>query len=591
MAVTALALAWLGLAAPVRAQAPGSDGLTYSALQLLRRATFGVRPADVEAVKSMGIEAWLDRQLEPSGIDDGALEARLARFPAASKSITELVRDYSPKRPRPGDTARDRRTMTAEERRMRAATSPVRIVADLTGAKLVRAVWSERQLEEVMTDFWFNHFNVFFGKGLDRYLVGDYERTAIRPYVFGRFEDMLLATAKHPAMLFYLDNWTSFAPDSMSGARQLAMRREMVERLRRLTPRQRERMIRSGRITRDQLDRMQNMMAQRPDRRRGINENYARELMELHTLGVDGGYTQGDVIAVARAFTGWTFVPPANRRNAQPNTLPAARRPGAPAAGTFDFRMELHDTEQKTVLGHVLPAGRGMEDGMDVIHLLATSPATAHHIATELIRSFVSDSPDPAFVDEIAKVFHDTDGDLRAVTRALFVSPRFYDASNVGSKVKSPFELVASALRVTHAEIGPSPRLVATLRDLGELPYNESAPTGYPLASQEWVNSGAMLNRMNFALELATGRFPGLRLDGRRIARAANVDPDAAAGNADIAIPGLIDTLMPGLRTDALVATIRADLTEQVKIGTSSPRALGVRAIGLVLGSPDFQRK
>jgi uncharacterized protein (DUF1800 family) len=311
-----------------------------------------------------------------------------------------------------------------------------------------------------------------------------------------------------------------------------------------------------------------------------MNENYARELLELHTLGVDGGYTQDDVVAVARAFTGWTFVPPANRQNARP----MGRRPGAGEPGTFSFRLELHDTEKKIVLGQELPAGRGMEDGTDVIRMVASHPSTARHIATKLIERFVSDSPDPAFVDELAAVFTNSDGDLREVTRALFVSPRFYDASNVGTKVKTPFELVASALRVTYADIALSPRLVATLRELGQVPYDETSPTGYPSASEDWVNSGAMLNRMNFALELTSGRFAGVRPDGQRLAH----DPDA---DPDMAVSDLIDLLMPGLRTDALVSTIRADLAAQIDAAASPVRSLGARAVGLALGSPAFQRR
>jgi uncharacterized protein (DUF1800 family) len=368
----------------------------------------------------------------------------------------------------------------------------------------------------------------------------------------------------------------------------------MVDRLSGLSPAQRDRMIRSGRVTREQLDRveqMRDMQEQRQRRERGMNENYARELLELHTLGVDGGYTQDDVIAVARAFTGWTFVPTANRQNARPAGPPGmlggrqgmARRPNAAEPGTFQFRYELHDIEEKTVLGRTFEAGRGIEDGLDVIHMVATHPATARHIATKLIERFVSDTPDPAFVDEIANVFLKTEGDLREVTRALFVSPRFYDESVVGGKVKTPFELVASALRVTYVEVGLSPRLVQTLRQLGQLPYDETAPTGYPASSEEWVNSGAMLNRMNFALDVAGGRLPGVRPDVQRLVGGPAADPDSA-------VPDLIDTLVPGMRTDALVSAIRADLTEQAESGTAR-RLLAARAVGLTLGSPQFQRR
>lgn len=567
-----------GFAQPLFAQTP--EQTSEPELHLLRRATFGVRPEDVTAVKAMGIDAWLDLQLHPDRIEEPVLESKLAAFPASAKSIPELVRDYSPPRPQPGDSVRDPQSMTPQERRMRAMSNPGRILAEMTGAKLTRAVWSERQLEEVMTDFWYNHFNVFFGKGLDRYLVSDYEREAIRPYVFGHFEDMLLATAQHPAMLFYLDNWTSFAPDSMSGARDLEMRRQMVERLRGLTPQQRQRLVRSGRITPEQLDRLREMPPPMQRRERGINENYARELLELHTLGVDGGYTQDDVIAVARAFTGWTFIPTGNR----PNAGPAMRRPGAPEPGEFQFRAELHDVRPKTILGRTLPGGRGMQDGLDVIHMLALHPSTAHHIATKLVVHFVSDTPDPAFVDELADVYLRTEGDLREVTRALFSSPRFYEERNVGTKVKTPFELVASALRVTGADFGPSPRLVTTLRDMGELPYSQSAPTGYPAASEDWVNSGAMLNRMNFALDLASGRIQGVRPDGSKLAVRAGGDPDAV-------VPALVDRLVPGMRTDALVDAIRADLAEQVANGPPGRRSMGARAVGLTLGSPEFQRR
>ena len=315
---------------------------------------------------------------------------------------------------------------------------PQQLLGELVGAKLTRAAYSERQLEEVMTDFWFNHFNVFFGDGPVRYLVADYERNAIRPHVFGKFHDLLRATARHPAMLLYLDN-------AMSNAR------------------------------------------------RGINENYARELLELHTLGVAGGYTEEDVREIARAFTGWTL----NRRS----------RPAA----EFQFVRALHDDDTKLVLGRQLPAGRGLEDGEDVLRMLSRHPATAHFIATKLVLRFVSDEPPADFVNELAAVFSKSDGDLRAVTRALFTSPRFYETDHYQAKVKTPFELVASALRATNAEFRMTAQLAQTLRSLGQLPYTESAPTGFPATSEEWVNSGAMLNRINFAVALANGRVNGVR--------------------------------------------------------------------------------
>jgi uncharacterized protein (DUF1800 family) len=385
---------------------------------LLSRATYGARAADMARVRSIGISRWLDQQLVPGRIDDSALERRLQPYQALHLSVSELASTYAPQGKGP--------------------KRPQQLLGELVGAKLTRAAYSERQLEEVMTDFWFNHFNVFFGDGPVRYLVADYERNAIRPHVFGKFHDLLRATARHPAMLLYLDN-------AMSNAR------------------------------------------------RGINENYARELLELHTLGVDGGYTEEDVREIARAFTGWTL----NRRS----------RPAA----EFQFVRALHDDAMKVVLGRQLPAGRGLEDGEDVLRVLSRHPATAHFIATKLVQRFVSDEPPADFVEELAAVFRKSDGDLRAVTRVLFTSPRFYESRHYQAKVKTPFELVASALRTTNADFRMTAQLAQTLRSLGQLPYTESAPTGFPATSEEWVNSGAMLNRINFAVALANGRVNGVR--------------------------------------------------------------------------------
>jgi uncharacterized protein (DUF1800 family) len=385
---------------------------------LLNRATYGARVEDLARVQSMGLERWLDAQLHPERIADPQLEARLAPYAALRLSVPELAETYAPQGKGP--------------------KRPQQLLGELVGAKLTRAAYTERQLEEVMTDFWFNHFNVFFGDGPVRYLVADYERTAIRPHVFGKFHTLLRATAQHPAMLLYLDN-------AMSNAR------------------------------------------------RGVNENYARELLELHTLGVDGGYTEQDVGEIARAFTGWTL----DRRSRPP--------------ASFQFVRQLHDQDEKTVLGQRLAAGRGMEDGDDVLRMVARHPATARFIATKLVQRFVNDQPPPDLVNELATVFTKTDGDLRAVTRALFTSPRFYDAKHYQAKVKTPFELVASALRTTNAEFRMTAQLAQTLRALGQLPYTESAPTGFPATSEEWVNSGAMLNRINFAVALANGQVRGVR--------------------------------------------------------------------------------
>ena len=543
---------------------------TARAVHLLRRATFGIRADDLDQVLRTGTDAWLDRQLRPDRIADDALARRLAPFAALDRSIAELHAAFPPPdlllREVAGRYGVDPAELRREEARARlpraalreiGQRSPRRLTEDLVTARLIRSVHSERQLEAVMTDFWFDHFNVHAGRQLTRLMVADYERTAIRPHVFGRFEDMLLATARHPAMLYYLDNWTSVAPDRAARDRD-ETRAGRLRRLSGLTDAEKERLVRQGRITREQLQRLEDAgpvleQAAARMRERGINENYAREVMELHTLGVDGGYTEDDVVAVARALTGWTFVPLRTPR-ALRGPL-AGREPG-----TFFFNAAGHDRGAKTILGRDYPAGGGEEEGEAVLVALARSPQTARFVSAKLIERFVSDEPDPAFVGELADVWQRTGGDLREVTRALFSSPRFFDPAVHGAKMKTPFELVASALRVTGAEAGRSRGLMETLRSLGNLPYDASAPTGYPAMSEDWVNSGAMLARMNFALDFAAGRIDG-------------VSP-AVSASSDV--DDLLRTVLPGSSAPGLTDILRDD---------------PARALGLALGSPEFQQR
>ncbi|HYJ79663.1 MAG TPA: DUF1800 domain-containing protein [Longimicrobiaceae bacterium] len=550
---------------------------TARALHLLQRATFGVRGRDLQEVLRTGADAWLERQLHPERIPDASIEPRLAAFPAAQLPPAALFAAFPPPRPDPARRARrdsmeamgGEEMMSAEpgERGRRRgadgarAPGPQRILFELAGAKLTRAVHSERQLQEVMTDFWFNHFNVFFGKNQDRYLVGDYERTAIRPHVFGRFRDLLGATAAHPAMLVYLDNWTSAAVDSTAAGA------EPRARWNALTPAQRRRAIASGRVRPEQVRMLESGGAPppRPRRPRGLNENYARELMELHTLGVDGGYTQHDVVEVARAFTGWTLELP-------------RRGEGERVATGFAFRAGMHDAGEKVVLGRRLAAGRGIEDGREVLDVLARHPATARHVALKLAQRFVADEPPPALVERLAEVFQRSDGDLREVTRALFTSPEFADPRYRGGKVKTPFEFVASALRATGAHAAPSRTLLQTLRQLGQVPYAASDPTGYPHTSEEWTNGGAMLNRMSFGLALASGAVDGVWVDPALL---------QAPGGA-VQVDALAAALLPGRSDPQLLAAIRADAAAQA---ARSPRERSARAVGLVIGSPAFQRR
>jgi uncharacterized protein (DUF1800 family) len=570
----------LGLAAvPVQAQSPADSA---RALHLVSRATWGPRPTDVAEVLTIGADKWLDRQLQPRQIEDRDTEARLKLLPTISLSMSELYRDYSPNPADvkaaqkaqamrdSGDAMSKADMMTPEQRRERAAKSPQRLHLELATAKLQRSVFSERQLEDVMTDFWFNHFNVFFGKGQDRYLVADYERNAIRPNVFGKFQDLLVATSQHPAMLFYLDNWQSVHVDSSARPAPGA--------------------------------------GPARQRSRGLNENYARELLELHTLGVDGGYTQKDVVEVARALTGWSYEPPNVRQQQQGMDARAQARPlrallagrgrlGAlGAAGAingrggwagmqdvrgkgdvpFVFRAQMHDRGEKLVLGNRLPANRGIEDGMDVMRIVSHHPATARFIATKLVERFVSDMPPADLVDRLADVFTKTDGDLREVTRALFSSEEFYRAEYRHAKVKTPYELVVSAARATNAEVSVSRRSLELLRTMGHMPYSEPTPTGFPAMSEDWVNSGAMLNRMNFGLDLAGGRVDGIRVDPALIPRGES--PKEA----------ILAAVLPGIDTKRLSQRIGEDLAAE---GGVTGRARQLRILGLALGSPEFQRR
>ncbi len=412
------------------------------AIHLLQRATYGPRPADVDAVLSDGISDWLDRQLHPERIDNAALETLLDGVPVASMSLNELAGQYPPNQVLQSvrQLSQSNSLEESDQRRLRRELgehSPRRILDGLATTRITNAVHSERQIEEMMTAFWYDHFNVFWGKDATRLLVPGYERNAIRPHVFGKFEDMVLATAQHPAMLFYLDNFQSAAPDSSLRARE---RRDANARRMRRMPAQ----------TRAQAtQRMEERRRPRP----GLNENYARELLELHTLGVDGGYTQADVIDVARILTGWTFGE--QRSRMQMRQTQASYEDGRlvlpdtdyEEVYRFRFRPEFHDTGEKTVMGRVFEAGGGHEEGVELIRMLAHHPSTARHIATQLATRFVADKPPLALVDHLAAVFLATSGDLREMTRALFTSDEFYDPAVVGNRVKSPFLLVTSTKR------------------------------------------------------------------------------------------------------------------------------------------------
>ena len=453
-------------------------------VHVLGRTGFGPRPGDVEKVRALGIQRYLDEQLHPERIADASMASRLTGLTTIGLSSRQIAEQYEApqleaKRQRKQDAKNNDApagdgTQPPDAMQQRANS----VMAELAEQKLLRAVYSERQLQEVLTDFWFNHFNVDARKGRDRFLLTEYERDTIRPRVFGKFRDLLGATAKSPAMLFYLDNWMSADPNGPHLPDNAG----------------RARMVR-GPFGRDVMVAPMPRPAAAQDKKapKGLNENYGRELMELHTLGVDGGYTQKDVTEVARALTGWTIDNPRT-------------------SGSFHFEPRLHDSGQKIVLGHVIKAGGGESDGQQVLDILARHPATATFIATKLTRRFVSDTPPPALVARVAARFHDTDGDLREVMRTILTSPEFLSPDAYRVKVKTPFEFVASALRATAADVQDARPLVRELEQLGMPLYMCQPPTGYKDTGDAWVNTGALVSRMNFAVRLTGGQLRGVSI-------------------------------------------------------------------------------
>ena len=518
-------------------------------LHALNRLGYGPRPGDPARIKSVGLAAYVEGQLHPERSPASSLSAALANYPVLLASTPQLLRDY----PQPsaevrqrlasGDlTRRELREMQPPGRR------PAAITAQMQAALVTRAVVSDAQLEERLAAFWFNHFNVFSQKGAVRWMVPAYEREAIRPHVLGRFRDLVLATARHPAMLFYLDNWVSTRPDLV-------------------IPRGRN----SPAAT-----------APRPaGRALGLNENYARELMELHTLGVDGGYTQQDVTEVARCFTGWTIDQP--RMN-----------------GTYLFRPRAHDPGAKRVLGQVIPSGGGERDGERVIDILVRHPATARFIATKLARHFVQDDPPAALVERMAATFQKTDGDIRAVMTTLITSPEFWSREAYRAKIKTPFEVVTSAVRALDGRLataagrgaaaGGGAELAREVGRLGQPLYEAQPPTGYPDRAESWVNTGALLGRMNFALSLAHNRVRGVP-----------VPLDALVSGADRSEPAqVLDRLLTVVLHGAATANTRAVLAAQLESPeitrtTADDRVTRdtdvAKLAALVLGSPEFQRR
>jgi uncharacterized protein (DUF1800 family) len=598
-------------------------------LHAMNRLAYGPRPGDVERVRQMGLAKWIDQQLASNTIDDKAVNARLENLPTLSMSSARLIEEYpQPKQaaiqaakraeaagkdmpnapdasrttdangaapaPAPSsssaavgqsapsnsaevnvadkasvpvsrnpDLASNLTTPGAGKRNVLSgpdpnavprviaddSKKPQRVIEELAMAKVMRAIYSERQLQQVMDDFWFNHFNVYAAKGEDKWYLTSYERDVIQPHTLGKFKDLVTATAESPAMLFYLDNFLSADPNA--ARRQAALRAMQQNR---------------GGFGRPWPQPSQGPQAKKNTR--GLNENYGRELMELHTLGVEGGYTQKDVTELARCFTGWTIDKP--RLNPE-----------------FKFDEKLHDPGQKIVLNKKINAG-GMKNGEQAIELLVRHPSTAKFISTKLARRFVSDNPPAPLVARMAKKFESSDGDIRAVMHTMIYSPEFWSREAYRAKIKTPFELVISAVRALGTDVDTAMPLVQWVGRIGEPLYQCQPPTGYADNAEAWVNTGALLNRLNFSLTLSGNKVRGSRADVGSLLGVDATEPKVALQRAlqiflgGQAGPTTLETLQKQLDNPQVLQAKLDDPVKKVDLGVVT---------GLVLGAPEFQRR
>jgi uncharacterized protein (DUF1800 family) len=616
------------------------------AVHVLNRLTFGPRPGDVDQVMAIGVDKWIDQQLHPDKIDDSMLDARLSPLRTLRMDTREIVENFPPeqmikavadgKQSLPSDPLRravyqaqldryqnkeERKQKTAndsaagksdkltdderarrqqeridanqrveelldmppdqrmkallkmspEEQRsmtsslqgdkrdeflegmnprqretIEALNHPQQVVNnELIEGKLLRAIYSDRQLQEVMTDFWFNHFNIFLGKGADHYLLTGYERDVIRPHALGKFEDLLVATAQSPAMLFYLDNWLSVGPNSdVANGIPKRANKELKQRIRN-----------------------KSQTNQSKGKRNGLNENYGRELMELHTLGVNGGYTQQDVTEVARVFTGWTLKQPKQ-------------------GGGFTFEERTHEPGDKIVLGHRIKP-KGEKEGLEVLHILTHHPSTAKFVCTKLAMRFVSDDPPQALVDRMAQTFLKKGGNIRDVLKTMLDSPEFWAPNTYRAKVKTPLEFVVSAVRASGAEVTDAMPIARQLQNMGMPLYGMQPPTGYSMKADAWVNSSALLGRMNFALALTSGKVKGVQVDSEHMP-GRNDDPQQTLATLE-------NSLLAGdvskQTHDVISARLQDSKISRRKLDDPTrPPNVGLIA-GLLLGSPEFQRR
>jgi uncharacterized protein (DUF1800 family) len=620
-------------------------------IHVLNRLGYGPRMGDVEKVRSMGLQKYIDQQLDPGSVNDAVAESKVKNLEIFNMSTAEVFAKYpnpgallrqleggrrgqAARRQQPAENAkpaegmeqaranemdaeaqRERRQKLQELYREYDLRPANQLLPQITANRVMRAVYSERQLQEVMVDFWQNHFNVFAGKAAVRWYIPSYERDVLRKHALGNFKDLVVGTAQHPAMLFYLDNFESVAPTAQAARGRLMRQLENGN----LNQRQRERIKQRQGLSDAELDeRLKQMQALGQRRRqRGLNENYARELMELHTLGVDGGYTQKDIVEVARAFTGWTIADPRGYRRAAAASIQGTedrrierlqRMAGVPddlESGEFYFNEGWHDKSAKTVLGQNVNEG-GIKDGLKVIDILVKHPSTAKFIARKLAVKFVSDNPDDHLVKRIADAFTRSGGDIKTTLRAVFNDKEFFAPENYRAKIKTPFELAISSMRALGADTNGGPAMLAMLNKLGEVPYGYQAPTGYPDTAEDWVNTGALLERMNFAIAVSSNRIPGTRVDLKNFTsadkkRVLNVALDrilngdvSAATRATLAkqIEQPLPEVKAAADTDLEMDTGRAgrqNRRAQLLAPTGNPEVY--KAVSLVLGTPEFQRQ
>jgi uncharacterized protein (DUF1800 family) len=591
------------------------EGLTdrEAAEHLLSRLSFGARPGEVEKILAIGLEKWVQQQLEHVA-PDTELEKKLLGYDALSLDNETIVNTYlnagqvvrmmqrngtlskdSMAKLEKADYRKDLLKLMQEK----GLKPPQELNRQLVAQKLIRAVYSENQLQEVMTDFWFNHFNVSVTKGQSQPYVLTYERDAIRPHTLGKFESLLKATAQHPAMLYYLDNASSGSDNN-----------EMNQRIKKMVP-----------------------ANSKLKKQAGLNENYAREVMELHTLGVDGGYMQADVTEVARALTGWTVRPMMKDGYGERLSKLKQSRLGknmATTEGDFLFLAVRHDQQEKTVLGKKYPSNGGLNEGLEVLHQLATHPSTARFICKKIATRFVCDTPSASLVSTMSEVFTKTGGDIKQTMIAMLNSREFWKKEVLRSKIKSPFELVVSAIRATNADLRNANQLNDWCTRMGQKIYSYAAPTGFPDKASFWVNTGSLLNRMNFGLAIAAQRIPGVGIN--LLALNNNHEPesvdDALQTYSAILLPGrnqkenigrltslvrdeaLQDRLDKALASTQSTATIEEDMTGGVgmmgeektpKMGKGNGKKMPETAmvasgqvahvVGIIIGSPEFQRK